>query len=145
QNRAVNDDRPVWLVILAGIAQVESLRVRVVELDRAELPLAADGVGYVEVDLGPVEGAVTFLELVRQARIDQSRAQRFLGAIPHLIGPYAKLRAWSSRELRRVAESEYTVAVVHHLDQTLHLVGDLRFREIDVCVILLELPHASEP
>src|SRR6185312_14067712 len=144
RNRTVNDDRPVRLVVLARVAQIEALGVRVIELNRSELPLPADGIGHVEVDLGTVECAVAFLELVRQSRVDQRSAQRLLGAVPHLVSAYTKLGARPRRELRRVAEAEHSVAIVDHLDQTLHLIGDLRFGEIDVRVVLLELTHARE-
>jgi hypothetical protein len=67
-HRAVNDHRPVRRVVLAGVAEIETLRRVVVELDGAQLPRAADGIGDIEVDLGTVEGAVPFLELVRTPR-----------------------------------------------------------------------------
>ena len=58
ENRPMDDDRPMLGVVGAGVFQIESLRHLVVELDRRALPLAADGVGDVEVNLRPVEGPV---------------------------------------------------------------------------------------
>ena len=65
KNCTVNDDRPVFRVVGADVLQVEPLRQLVVELNRSALPLAADGVGNVEVDLGTVECAVTLVDGVR--------------------------------------------------------------------------------
>ena len=79
--------------------QLEALGRAVVELDGAELPRAADRVGDVEVDLRAVERAVALLQLVRPARRLERRAQRALGAIPHLVGADALLGA--RRELER--------------------------------------------
>ena len=50
------------------VLQIEPLRQLVVELDRRALPLPADRVGDVEVDLRPVERAVAFVERVGLAR-----------------------------------------------------------------------------
>ena len=51
ENGPVDDDRPMLGVVGPDIFQVEPLRHLVVELDRGALPLAADGVGDVEIDL----------------------------------------------------------------------------------------------
>ena len=72
------------VVVLAHVLEVEPLRRVVVELDRAQLPGAPDGVGHVEVDLGSVERAVARLELVRQARGLERRAQRALRRASHI-------------------------------------------------------------
>ena len=67
-HRPMNDHRPMLVVVFPDEAQVETLRGRVVELDRAELPGPADGIGDVEVDLRTIEGAIAFLEFVRESR-----------------------------------------------------------------------------
>ena len=51
ENGAVNHHRPVLGVVGADVLQVEALRRDVVQLDRGALPLPADRVGDVEVDL----------------------------------------------------------------------------------------------
>src|SRR5580765_4176492 len=90
---AMNYHRPVLGVVLAHVDEVESLRGFIVELNRAELPLAADGVRHVEVDLGPVEGAVPGLELVGEARRLERRLERGFRAIPSRVGPDPLRRA----------------------------------------------------
>ena len=57
ENRAVNDDRLVLGIVGADVLQAEPLRDLVVELDRRALPLPADGVLDVKVDLRAVEVA----------------------------------------------------------------------------------------
>ncbi len=54
----------------------------VVELNRAALPLAADGVGDVEVDLRAVEGAVAGVERVGLPGRSSASLQLRLGVVP---------------------------------------------------------------
>ena len=58
----MDDHRPMLGVVGADVLEVELLRQLVVELDRRALPLPADGVGDVEVDLRPVERAVALVD-----------------------------------------------------------------------------------
>ena len=60
----MDDHRPVVGVVGARVLQIEPLRQLVVELDRRALPLPADRIRDVEVDLRPVERAVAFVERV---------------------------------------------------------------------------------
>ena len=98
----MQDRRPVRGVVLSHIGEVEPLRGVVVELDRSELPLAADAVGHVEVDLRTVKRPFALLDLERPSQPLQRAAQEALGAVPELIGPDALLG--SGRELRGVLE-----------------------------------------
>src|SRR5205807_8038323 len=82
---SVDHHRPVLLVVLADVAQVESLRRVVVELDGPELPLASDAVLDVEVQLGPVKGSVARVLQPGDARLLDGRAQARLGAVPQLV------------------------------------------------------------
>jgi hypothetical protein len=70
---AMNHDRPMRRVVLAGIRELEALRRIVVQLDRPELPGPSDAVRDVEVDLRPIERPVTFFQLVRAPRRLQRR------------------------------------------------------------------------
>ena len=54
-----------------------------VELDRRALELAAQGVEDGDVDFGPVEGAVPFVDSPGPARRIQRGPQRVLGVVPH--------------------------------------------------------------
>ena len=63
----MNDHGPVLVIIVTDIAEVETLRGRVIELDRAQLPFPPDRIGNVEVDLRAVEGAVARLQFIWQS------------------------------------------------------------------------------
>ena len=58
KNRAMDDHRPVLVIVLANVNQVEALGRGVVELNRAQLPGAANRIRYVEIDLGTIERAI---------------------------------------------------------------------------------------
>ena len=61
---AMQHDRTVVLVVLAGVGQVEPLGHVEIELNRRAVPLATEGVLEREVDLRPVESAVARLHVV---------------------------------------------------------------------------------
>ena len=82
EDGAVDDHRAVLGVVGADVFQVEVLRLHVVELDRRALPLPADRVGHVEVDLRPVERAVLLVDRVRDAGLLERRLELRLGVIP---------------------------------------------------------------
>jgi hypothetical protein len=82
EDGAVDHDGPVLGVVGPDVLQVEALGHLVVELDRGALPLAAERVGDVEVDLRAVEGAVAFVDRVRLAGAVERLAQRGLGVVP---------------------------------------------------------------
>lgn len=63
QNGAVDDDRPLKLLVLRGVLQLEAQRQLEVQLDCGALKLAAQGIKDCDVDLGAVEGAVRFVHL----------------------------------------------------------------------------------
>ncbi len=63
EDRPVDDDRLVLGVVGADVLQPEPLRDLIVELNRRALPLPADRVGDVEVDLRPVERAVALVDV----------------------------------------------------------------------------------
>src|SRR5262252_6789701 len=63
-DRAVYHDGTMLGVVRADVLQIEVLGLHVIELDRRALPLPADGVHDVEVDLRPVERAILFVDVV---------------------------------------------------------------------------------
>ena len=96
QHRAVDHHRPVLVVVGAGVGEVEALRQVEVELERAALPGAADGVGQVHVDLRAVEGAVALVDRVRQPAVVEHGRQR----VPR-PGPTPRRRPRGSRAASR--------------------------------------------
>ena len=81
-------ERPVHHVgaprraILGHVGHVKELGLVEIELDRRHLPLAAQGVLDLEVDLGAVEGAAPLVEVVGQLLDLQRLAQRLRGLRP---------------------------------------------------------------
>src|SRR5678815_1169875 len=61
----VNDDRPVLGIVGADIFQVEPFRHLVIELEGCALPLAANCVGHIDVNLRTVERTIAFIDAVR--------------------------------------------------------------------------------
>ena len=72
-DRPVDEHRAVLRVVGADVFQSEPLGHLVIELDRRALPLPADGVGHVEVDLRPVKGAVAHVQLVCLSGLRRAR------------------------------------------------------------------------
>ena len=58
----MNHMRPVLIVIRAHTSQVKAFRKVEIELDRAQLPGAVQGVRHVGGDLGPVKSAIFFID-----------------------------------------------------------------------------------
>ena len=141
-DRPVQNCRPVLGVVLADVGEVESRRRVVIELDGAELPLAPDAVGDLEVDLRAVKRAIARLQLVRTSQRVERAAKERLGAIPQdvIADPLRR----TGREVRGVLEAHRAVHLVHERHEAFHFVGHLRLQTVDVRVILCELPHASE-
>jgi hypothetical protein len=72
----------VRLAVLADVREPEAHRQVEVELDRGQLPLAAERVVESQVDLRAVEGAAALVDLVRDpGRLDRA-AERRLGPLP---------------------------------------------------------------
>src|SRR5215218_3668762 len=102
-------------VVFADVRQVEPLRRRIVQLDRAELPRAAERIGHVEVDLWTVERAVTRLQGIRATGRLERRPQCPLGVVPHRI--VSDSRLWARRKLQGRSEAERLVVAKDELHQ----------------------------
>src|SRR4030095_2132162 len=82
----MDDDRPVLGVVRTDVFQVESLRNLIVELNGGALPLPADRVRDIEVNLGPIERAVALIDRVRLADRVERLLELRLGVVPLLDG-----------------------------------------------------------
>src|SRR5262249_28793307 len=96
----------------------------VVELDRAELPLAPDAVFHVKVELWPVERTVPGVLHPRNAALLDRRAEARFGAIPHLVRSHPLLRAGA--EFGAVLEAQCAIDAANQLDEAPDLLRDLR-------------------
>mmetsp|Transcript_4626 Transcript_4626/g.13149 ORF Transcript_4626/g.13149 Transcript_4626/m.13149 type:complete len:209 (-) Transcript_4626:1511-2137(-) len=67
QNGPVDHDWPLLVVFGRDVVHVESFRQVEIELDRRALPLPAEGVPDLDVNLGPVEGAAAVVHRISPA------------------------------------------------------------------------------
>ena len=134
--------RPVLGVVRARVLQPEALWHRIVELDRSQLPRAADRVGHVQVDLRSVEGAVALVQLVREPLATQGALERALGGVPHLVRADALLRPGGQLEPR--LEAEDLVQEEPEVEAADDLVLDLLLGAEDVGVVLGEGAHPQQ-
>ena len=114
----------------------------VVELNRRALPLAADRVHDVEVDLWSVEGAVALVERVRLSDRVERALQLGLGVVPLL--DRAEELGRPRRELHLRLHAEIAVDALDQAEHALDLVTNLRLHHEAVGIILAELPDARQ-
>ena len=123
---------------------VEALRLVEVELNRRHLPLAADGVLHLEVDLGAVERASALVHLDLELLGGYRLLERLYRLVPTLGLPHRLLGARGEVGLD-VREAEALPHVEREPqdleDLVLHLLGGAEY----VRVILREAAHAQEP
>ncbi len=142
KNRTVDHHRLVFLVVGAHVLQPKTLRHLVVELDGGALPLPADGVGDVEVDLRPVKRAVAFVHPIGRAGGLQGARQLRLSVVPRRLLTQ-KLRG-ACGQLHFVRQAEVAVHALHQTQQPLDFLADLRLHHKTMRIVLRELAHARE-
>ena len=86
EQRAVDHDRLVALVVGADVLHLEALRHLEVDLDRRHLPRAADRVTRLHRDLGAVERAAAFVHDEVEAHLPRRDAERFRRFFPLGVG-----------------------------------------------------------
>src|SRR5439155_9204621 len=123
KNRPVDYHRTMLGVVGADVLEVEVSRLLVIELDRRALPLAADRVGDIEVDLWPVERPVALIERVRHAGAIERRFQLRFGVIPG--GDLAEKLRRPRGQFRRERQPEIAVYALHQTDQPFDFRADL--------------------
>ena len=144
EDRPMEDHGPLLGAVLGRVLEVEPFRVREVDLERPELPGAADRVGDLEVELRAVERAVSRVDLVGPPAPLERRGERLLGEVPVLEGPHELLGAGREGDLH-VGEAERAVDLVDEVDEAVHLRRHLLERHEQVTVVLTEGPDAGQP
>ncbi len=145
EQRAVDHDRPVALVVGADVLQLEALRELEVELDRRHLPGAADGVARLHRDLGAVERTAALVHHQVELRVDRDGAERLDRLVPLVVGA-DRLALRLGRQLEvEVVEAVVAQDAEHELERAGQLGDDLLARAEDVRVVLGHAPHAREP
>src|SRR4029077_12529880 len=127
-------NRSMLRVVGTRIFEVEILRLHVVELDRRTLPLSADRVRYIKIDLWSVERAVLLVDRVVHARAVERGLELCLGMVPG--GHLAEEFVWAGRQFRRKRKSEIVVDALHEANQPLDLVADLILGHETVRIVL---------
>ena len=106
----------------------------IVELNRGALPLPANRVCDVEVNLRPVERAVLLVDRVAHAGALERGLQLRFGMPPGRL--VAHVLVGHRRELRRERQPEVAVHTLHELNQPFDFLADLLGRDEAVRVIL---------
>ena len=131
-----------WLSAPMYVSPKRARHLRV-ELDRAELPGAAEHVGHVQVDLRPVERALALADEVVDGVPLERAHELALGEVPLLVG--AELVVGPGRELCPRLEPEEAVDVLQIVERAVELGVDLLPRAEDVGVVLRHVADAREP
>src|SRR5271168_2900934 len=92
ENRPMEHHRRVLGAVLADVTGFEPLRQHIVELMRAALPGAADGVPQMELELGAIEGALVGDPFHIHSRGPGRPLERILGDRPLFVRAEALLR-----------------------------------------------------
>src|SRR5947208_9442587 len=139
---AMHHHRTLGLAVAVDVLEPEALGLLEVDLDGGDLPAPRERVQDVDVDLGPVEGAVARVQVEGQPVGAQRVRQPLLGYLPLLVGPERLGRPRGELETR--LEPEGAVPVLHLLQQHGDLALELIEAAVDVGVVLGELPHAKQ-
>ena len=139
--------RCLFGVVLCCVFQLKALRQVVVNLDRTQLPFAADGILDHEVELRTIEGSLAGLLMSVESLLLARLANSVLALLPDLV------RADILLGVLGIAQRDLCIVVVEaedaedleddvddSLELSLHLVG----AHEDMCVVLCEGTHTCE-
>ena len=87
----MHHDRTVLFTVLAHVGQIEALGQREVHLNGGALPLTADAVKKLDVDLGAVEGAIALIDIVGQVEFFHGLDKGVGGQFPGFVRADAAL------------------------------------------------------
>ena len=125
------------------VAEVEAFGQHEVELNRRQLPLAAQRVEHDEVDLRSVERAVSGVDFVADLVGLQRAGERGLGPVPGIVVAQALVGPRGEIETD-LLEAEGAVHLVDHPQDRPDFAFDLFRRAEDVGVVLRERPDARQ-
>ena len=131
----MDHDRPLLHVLLVDVREIEPLGEVKVELHGGALPLPADGVEDLDVNLWPVERAAALVNLVIPTLLRQRVFQRALRLVPDLRPAHRLLRLRGEVHLE-LLEAEGAQDVLRQIEHPFDLVGDLIGEAEDVRIVL---------
>ncbi len=135
--------RAVPGAVFADIACVQPFGQVRVDLERAALPVAADGVGQHEFQLWPVKGAFAGEKLIGMPRRRDGIGQRGLGKVPACFRADAFFGPRRQFDPPRV-EPKIGIDRRQEFDEPLRLALDLVRPREDVAVVLGEAAHPHD-
>ena len=142
EDGTMDDDGRLLRVLAIGVGELEPAGQLEVELDGGALPLSAERIDDVEVDLGAVEGAVAVIDDEGDVVGVERPLERGLGLVPecrlaHEVGG-------TGGELHAELQVEEGVDALDHADDVRDLLLDLLLGHKEVGIVLRELAHAEQ-
>ena len=144
QNGAMQHDGSLTRVVLGHVLGIETLREHEVDLQRAALPVTADGIPQHELEFRAVEGALTRVQRVLQACGLDGRLQGTFGPVPGLVRACALFRPVGELD-RHLGEAEVGVHRLQQAAERDRFGVDLVLGAENVGVVLGEGAHPHEP
>src|SRR5450756_1970439 len=143
QHDAVQHDRSVFLAVFGDVGDVETLWQIEVDLKCRPLPLAANGVHKLHIDLWPIEDTFPWVDLVVEMHVLKSHPQSLGRHLPAFSRSDRVFRAGAEvdvvlREPERL--DHVTSEVEHSLDLSIKLVR----ADEEVSIVLSEPTHAQK-
>jgi hypothetical protein len=138
EQRAMDHDRLMCVAVRAYVFEAEALGQVEVELQGGELPRTTDGVTHIDIDLGPVESAGTFVDRVVQPGAIQRLAQARRRHLPQRVLADELLHRLGRQLRLKFIEPKGPQHRQHEVQQRREFVVDHLERAEDVCVVLRE-------
>jgi hypothetical protein len=122
--------------VAAGVVQSQRNRKVKVDLDGGQGLLAAAVIADLHVELGAVEGCLSWSLIVGRPPPVEDLAQLGLGALPHRVAGDVLVPLTAQRQAVAVlGDTEHRVGLLDQVDRRRDLVGQLLGRAEDVAVV----------
>ena len=144
EHSAMDHHGPLPGVVICSVEQVEVLGLGEVDLQRRELPTAPDGIPYMNVDLGSIEGAFALRDRVRQPGGLECKSKGLFSSVPELVASDVLLGVLGGQIGLEIREAKVAQHHQGEVEQVLQLGGDVRLLDEDVAVVLGEASGSHE-
>src|SRR6202171_416789 len=147
--RAMNTDRRLFGVVAIFVNEIETARLREVDLVGRDGKLATDGAPRLHVDLRPVKRSFVWHFDKIDSRILEHVSRHYFGLFPKLrfIDEFLSKLAWivSGKAHQILLDAEELEVFQIHLVHGIELSFELVLRAIDVRVVHLHRAHSHQP
>ena len=144
QHRAVQHDRHVLFAILANIARAQTFGQHKIQLQRAALPGAPNGIAQVIFNLRPVKRALARQLFPLKTNRCQRIAQAALGPVPHRVITGARVGPQGQLD-RNIVKAEVFINLRNQPAKRDRFINNLVFAAENMRVILRHLAHPHQP